>query len=36
VFLRDGQIIQEIQGDGVDEIGQRLRLIVSAMEELQL
>jgi len=36
VFLRDGQIIQEIQGDGVDEIGQRLRLIVNAMEELQL
>lgn len=36
VFLRDGQIIQEIKGAGIDEIGQRLRLIVNAMEELQL
>jgi len=36
VFLRDGQIIQEIKGAGADEIGQRLRLIVNAMEELQL
>jgi putative ABC transport system ATP-binding protein len=35
VFLRDGQIIHEIRCDGMDKIGQRLRLIMDVMEKLQ-
>jgi putative ABC transport system ATP-binding protein len=36
VFLRDGQVVQEIGCAGTDEIGQRLRLIMDTMEEIQL
>jgi putative ABC transport system ATP-binding protein len=36
VFLRDGQVVHEIGCAETDEIGQRLRLIMDTMEELQL
>lgn len=36
VFLRDGQVIHEAKCDGVGEMGQRLRIIMEAMERLQL
>jgi putative ABC transport system ATP-binding protein len=36
VFLRDGQVVHEIGCAGTDEIGQRLRLIMDTMEEIQL
>ncbi len=35
VFLRDGQVISEVTYDGVDEMGQRLRVIMEAIERLQ-
>jgi len=36
VFLGDGQVIGEITYEGVDEIGQRLRIVMDAMEKFQL
>ena len=35
VFLGDGQIIGEVTCDGVEDIGQRRRIIMDAMEELE-
>jgi putative ABC transport system ATP-binding protein len=35
VFLRDGQVIDEAICEGVDKMGQRLRIILDAMERLQ-
>lgn len=36
VFLGDGQVIDEVTYDSVDEMNQRLRIILDAMEKLQL
>jgi putative ABC transport system ATP-binding protein len=36
VFLGDGRTIGEIKCDGVEDMTQRLRMIIDAMEELQL
>jgi putative ABC transport system ATP-binding protein len=36
VFLGDGQVIGEVRCGGVDEMGQRLRIILDMMEKLQL
>jgi len=36
VFLGDGQVVREVTYDGVDEMSQRLRIIINAMEKLQL
>lgn len=35
VFLRDGQVIAQIRHDGVNEISQRMRSIMSTMEQIQ-
>jgi putative ABC transport system ATP-binding protein len=36
VFLGDGQVIGETTYEGVDEMGQRLRIVMDAMEKFQL
>ena len=36
VFLGDGQVVGETKCEGTDDIGQRLRVILEMMEELQL
>jgi putative ABC transport system ATP-binding protein len=36
VFLGDGQVIGETPYEGVDEMGQRLRIVMDAMEKFQL
>lgn len=36
VFLRDGQIVEDIMCDGADELSQRIRIIMEAMEKLEL
>jgi len=36
VFLGDGQVIGEVRCEGMDEMGQRLRIILYMMEKLQL
>jgi putative ABC transport system ATP-binding protein len=36
VFLRDGQIACELKYDEVDDLAQRLRVIMNAMENLQI
>jgi putative ABC transport system ATP-binding protein len=36
VFLGDGQVIGEVRCEGMDEMGQRLRIILDMMEKLQL
>ena len=36
VFLGDGQVIGETTSEGVDEMGQRLRIVMDAMEKFQL
>jgi putative ABC transport system ATP-binding protein len=36
VFLGDGQVIGETTYEGVDEMSQRLRIVMDAMEKFQL
>jgi len=36
VFLGDGQVIGAVRCEGMDEMGQRLRIILDMMEKLQL
>jgi putative ABC transport system ATP-binding protein len=36
VFLGDGQVIGEVRYQGMDQMGQRLRIILDMMEKLQL
>jgi putative ABC transport system ATP-binding protein len=36
VFLGDGQVIGRVTFDGVEDVGQRLRIIMDTMEKLQL
>ena len=36
VFLKDGQIVEDVACDGSSELSQRIRIIMEAMEQLEL